>query len=303
VKTMAIVGAGPGLGMSLARRFGREAFRIGLIARNQQRLDAHVAELKALGIEAVSASADARHPEELTAAIGKIQDTLGPVDVLECSPLVDMSSLQLVTEMTLDRLQDHFDLHVTGTVAAVNEVLPHMLSQGDGGILITTGGTAQWPSATHGSGCIAVGALRHYMLMLSDAVSHKGVFVGSISIARPDGRDEMADIYWQMFNQRDRVEVVAGDPEAMHGFELLVLRDQAQWFPVPKLLTPKDPSNEEDRRTLLLGLHQAKMMASMQGDDAATYEAWLDDLVRRHGGDPTAPRCGVPDRPRETIRV
>ncbi|HKN30456.1 MAG TPA: hypothetical protein VJY34_22270 [Roseiarcus sp.] len=32
-KTIAIVGAGPGLGLSLAHGFGREGFRVALIAR------------------------------------------------------------------------------------------------------------------------------------------------------------------------------------------------------------------------------------------------------------------------------
>jgi NAD(P)-dependent dehydrogenase (short-subunit alcohol dehydrogenase family) len=36
---IAIVGAGPGLGLSIARRFGREGFAVALISRTQSRLD------------------------------------------------------------------------------------------------------------------------------------------------------------------------------------------------------------------------------------------------------------------------
>ena len=38
-KTIAVFGAGPGMGRSVARRFGREGFQVALVARNQTRLD------------------------------------------------------------------------------------------------------------------------------------------------------------------------------------------------------------------------------------------------------------------------
>ena len=44
-KTIAVFGAGPGMGRSVARRFGREGFQVALVARNQTRLDAFAGEL------------------------------------------------------------------------------------------------------------------------------------------------------------------------------------------------------------------------------------------------------------------
>ena len=51
-KTIAVFGAGPGMGRSVARRFGREGFQVALVARNQTRLDAYTGELAADGISA-----------------------------------------------------------------------------------------------------------------------------------------------------------------------------------------------------------------------------------------------------------
>ena len=48
-KVIAILGAGTGLGISLARRFGRENFRVALVARRKDRLDALVSELTGEG--------------------------------------------------------------------------------------------------------------------------------------------------------------------------------------------------------------------------------------------------------------
>jgi NAD(P)-dependent dehydrogenase (short-subunit alcohol dehydrogenase family) len=36
---IAIVGAGPGLGLAIAHRFGAEGYQVALIARNQQKVD------------------------------------------------------------------------------------------------------------------------------------------------------------------------------------------------------------------------------------------------------------------------
>ena len=46
VKTIAIVGAGPGLGLSIAKKFGTNGFRAALIARSKDSLDQLVANLQ-----------------------------------------------------------------------------------------------------------------------------------------------------------------------------------------------------------------------------------------------------------------
>lgn len=50
--TLAIVGAGPGLGAATARRFGAEGFQLALISRHQDRVDTLAAELTDTGVTA-----------------------------------------------------------------------------------------------------------------------------------------------------------------------------------------------------------------------------------------------------------
>ena len=47
--TIAIVGAGPGLGAAVARRFGTEGFSVAVISRSQDRVDALAADLTGPG--------------------------------------------------------------------------------------------------------------------------------------------------------------------------------------------------------------------------------------------------------------
>ena len=57
-KTLAVVGAGPGLGLSIAKRFGAAGFQVALLARNADRLDQLVGELDGQGVTARAYVAD-----------------------------------------------------------------------------------------------------------------------------------------------------------------------------------------------------------------------------------------------------
>ncbi|MFE5504773.1 SDR family NAD(P)-dependent oxidoreductase [Amycolatopsis japonica] len=81
-KTLAIFGAGPVLGLSLARRFGREGFRIALVARTTENLDALVAELARDGVEASGFVADVYEPAQIAAAVTAI----GRIDAVAFNP-------------------------------------------------------------------------------------------------------------------------------------------------------------------------------------------------------------------------
>jgi short-subunit dehydrogenase len=65
MKTLIIIGAGPGLGLSLAKRFGERGFQVALVARSGARLDALANELDGLGIAGRGFVADVLDGERL----------------------------------------------------------------------------------------------------------------------------------------------------------------------------------------------------------------------------------------------
>src|SRR4051812_8002653 len=83
--SLVIIGAGPNLGLAVARRFGREGLAAGLISRDQAKLDDLASQLEADGIAAAGAAADIRDTDALTGAIATLAERLGPVEVLEYS--------------------------------------------------------------------------------------------------------------------------------------------------------------------------------------------------------------------------
>src|SRR5258708_36553454 len=80
-KTIAVFGVGPGMGRSVAHRFGREGFQVALVARNQTRLDAYTGELAADGIKAAGFAGDLADRGALPGRIEAITRRFGPVAV------------------------------------------------------------------------------------------------------------------------------------------------------------------------------------------------------------------------------
>ncbi len=78
----AVIGVGPGLGLSLCRRFGQEGFKVAMLARQQDRLAAFRRTLADEDIRAYTYKADAGDAESLTAALDDVQAKLGSPDVL-----------------------------------------------------------------------------------------------------------------------------------------------------------------------------------------------------------------------------
>ena len=58
--SLVIVGAGPDLGLAVARRFGREGLAVGLISRQESRLVELAAQLRLDGITVAGVAADIR---------------------------------------------------------------------------------------------------------------------------------------------------------------------------------------------------------------------------------------------------
>ena len=200
---MVIVGAGPNLGAAVARRFGREGMSVGLVARDAAKLEELAGVLNEEGITADFAAADIRDAEALAGAIASLAERLGPVEVLEYSPLPAQEFMKPILETSVDDLRGPLEFSVLGAVAAARAVVGPMIEAGSGSILFTTGGAAVKPyPARAGVGVSFAGEVA-YARMLHEALRDRGVHVGHTAIA---GRiapgedhepDDVAEVLWR----------------------------------------------------------------------------------------------------------
>jgi NADP-dependent 3-hydroxy acid dehydrogenase YdfG len=216
VPVIAIVGAGPGLGLAIARRFGREGFQAALISRTQSKLDALAAELAADGIEAVGFAGDVLDRRSLRAALDAAAERFGPIDVLEYSPApsgeADLDRVD-VTQVTVENIQPQVEYYVYGGVTAAQAVLPGMLERGSGTLLFTTGASSLLVFPQMGNIGIGSAGLRNYVLALNAALADKGVYAAHVPLATWIGSggpetqpDTIAEIYWELYTSRDQAE-------------------------------------------------------------------------------------------------
>jgi NAD(P)-dependent dehydrogenase (short-subunit alcohol dehydrogenase family) len=217
MSVIAIVGAGPGLGLSIARRFGREGFSVALISRTPDKLDRLVAELAASGIQAAGFAGDVLDRPTLTAALAAAADRFGPVDVLEYSPAPHGAPPGLamtdVLHATAENVQPQVEFYVYGAITAVQAVLAGMLERGRGTLLFTTGASSAVPMPPMGNVAIAGAGLRNYALALNAALADRGVYAAHVPLGvwigsgGPETQpDTIAELYWDLYLSRDQPE-------------------------------------------------------------------------------------------------
>jgi NADP-dependent 3-hydroxy acid dehydrogenase YdfG len=208
-----VVGAGPGVGAAVARRFGREGHPVGLVARDRGRLAAMAVELRAAGVAAAVATADARRPGDVRAALEALAAELGPPEVLCYSPLPALDTIKPVVDTTAEDLGAAFELGVVGCAAAVGATLPAMLAARRGSLLFTTGSAVIRPSAGRATSGVVNAAQATYFKMLHDALAADGVHVQHAVIVGaigPGGHDPdaIAQTLWRGHVERARALTV-----------------------------------------------------------------------------------------------
>lgn len=180
--TFALAGAGPGLGLAAARRFGAAGHRIALLSRSIQRQDALVAELARDDIHARGFTADVLDPASLTSALHEAADTLGPIEVLQLSPVPRGDFMKPVLDTTATDLDDPLAFSVKAPVTCVNAVLPGMRELGRGTLLFVNGSSAVRPNPAVAGTTIAFAAESAYAAMLHDALADENIHAAQLII-------------------------------------------------------------------------------------------------------------------------
>ncbi|MGV9551704.1 SDR family NAD(P)-dependent oxidoreductase [Streptomyces ardesiacus] len=208
--TYLLVGAGPGLGLAAARRFGQAGHAVALLARDQEHLDALVATLDDDGIKARGYVADVLDPEALTRALETAAKELGPIEILQYSPVPRADFMKPVLETTAADLDAPLAFSVKAPVTCVNTVLPGMRELGRGSVLFVNGGSAVRPKDTVAGTSIAFASESAYAQMLHTALAGENVHVAQLIVPgaiSPDSAtsspEKLADLLYGLHTDRD----------------------------------------------------------------------------------------------------
>ncbi|MBY6265251.1 SDR family oxidoreductase [Azospirillum sp. 412522] len=199
-KAIMIVGAGPGIGQAVARRFGREGWTVVLTARNPQRLAGLAADLSAQGITAHAIPADATDPAALRAAIDEADRLTGGLTAIHFNAAVVRR--QDLFSMTDSEVTQDLAINVAGGLHVIRAAVA-VFGGRTGTILITGGGLAVAPHESYASLGLGKAALRNIVQALAEPLAAKGVRIATATVATlvgPESQEaqEVADLFWRL---------------------------------------------------------------------------------------------------------
>jgi NADP-dependent 3-hydroxy acid dehydrogenase YdfG len=119
-----VTGASSGIGAATARALTAAGYRVALLARRTDRIEALAAEL---GEDAVAIAADVTDRDSLTAAADRVQAELGGADVL-----INNAGIMLLGPFTTDQRDDYrqmIEVNLLGAITAT-EVFLDQLTEG-----------------------------------------------------------------------------------------------------------------------------------------------------------------------------
>lgn len=132
-----VLGAGPGLGLSVARRFGREGYAAALVGGSPEQMQPLVDTLAGEGITATPHGVTLTDPHDVTRVVREIGEQAGRIDVLHYNPSAWRQTDPM--HLTVPELFEDLAVGVGGLLPAAQAARPF---QSEGARLLVTGSAA-----------------------------------------------------------------------------------------------------------------------------------------------------------------
>jgi short-subunit dehydrogenase len=176
-----LVGAGPGLGMAVARRFAEGGYRVTLVARSTDGLLALADSLADTGAQIDTAAADASDPEGLRARMTELYNQQGAPGLIIYNAV--MGAPDTLMTSSVEHLQTAYAVDVIGAIVVTQVAAPAMRAAGSGTIIVTGGGFADHPIPALATVSLGKAALRSAATMLGADLGSDGIRVATLTIA------------------------------------------------------------------------------------------------------------------------
>jgi len=141
-----IIGAGPGIGTSVAKRVAREGLATTVLARTPATVKTVLTPLSGIAAATLGLTADVTDEPALRAALDVAVDQFGVPDLL----IYNAARIQwdVFGELSAEQHLDAYAVNVVGAMTAIAHIGPAMATAGHGTILITGGMPDPLPEVT-----------------------------------------------------------------------------------------------------------------------------------------------------------
>jgi short-subunit dehydrogenase len=197
-----LVGAGPGLGMAVARRFAGGGYRVTLVARGTDGLRDLAEGLADTGARIDTIAADASDPDALGARMAELYRQEGAPGLIVYNAV--MGAPDTLLESSVEHLQTAYAVDVIGAIVLTQVVAPAMRAAGSGTIIVTGGGFADYPIPALATVSLGKAALRSAATMLGADLEPDGIRVATLTImgqivaGTAFDPEQIAERYWEV---------------------------------------------------------------------------------------------------------
>lgn len=198
-----IIGAGSGIGLSVARRFAREGLPVALVARSENRLKTVADALAFTGVPVITLTADSTDETALRASLDTAAERFGVPDAVVYNAAIIQADLP--GELSVRAHQDAWAVNVVGALTAAAHVAPAMAQRGSGSFIIT-GGMPE-PKPEYVSLSLGKAGVRALVTLLDRHYGPSGLHVATVTVDGPVAPgtafdpDDIAEHYWRLHTQ------------------------------------------------------------------------------------------------------
>lgn len=170
-----VTGAGSGMGREIATRLGSADYRVALVGRRLESLDAVAQDIRQAGGEALTCVADLASPEAINDLVARVVREFGAVDLLVNNAGASSGTLD-PRWMTDEQWDGVIEVNLNAVFRLVRAVLPGMLERGAGTIVTVSSLAANTPNLLGGAAYGAAKAgVRNFMTFLHTTYRNDGI--------------------------------------------------------------------------------------------------------------------------------
>lgn len=199
MQKIVIVGSGPGLARTVAERFGSEGWRVVMMARNAERLEAEASELRAKGVDAVPVVCDVLDTHRLDELIRRESED-GGIDLLNYNAAVIRPHTSIL-DTPIEAIESDLAIDLVGGVVAARAAIPGMRDRGSGTIIFSGGQLCfdPWPKMlTLGVGKAGLRNCAAALAKDADCASLRIAYVNIHAMIVDNVNGEIAELYYKI---------------------------------------------------------------------------------------------------------
>ncbi len=169
-EVVVVTGASAGVGRAVTREFARNGARIGLIARDRDRLEATKREVESLGGQALVLPLDVADASKVDDAASQVERAFGPIDIWVNNAMVTVFSP--VRQMTAEEYRRVTEVTYLGVVNGTLSALQRMLPRDRGKIVQVGSALAYRAIPLQSAYCAAKHAIQGFTESLRSELYH-----------------------------------------------------------------------------------------------------------------------------------